>query len=71
MTTAIRERWSWSHPALYEIALAVEPCIHTRGCGNGVRPCSTSEHMKREQWCRNCVAWAALKELDELLKEKP
>ena len=63
-----REQGTWTRTALLEIARAVEPCLRLRqSYASG--PCIKSDYVKREDWCRECVAWAALKELNQMLKK--
>lgn len=67
MSRGKREKGEWAHPALLEICRAIGPCVRIRGFHNPNLPCDRSEWMKREQWCENCIASAALREIDGLL----
>lgn len=62
-----REQGCWAHPALYEIGKAIHCCGNMRP-SDMLGPCSTRTYLKREEWCENCVASAALRELTAILE---
>lgn len=61
-----RTQGTWAHPALYEIGRVIGHCVRLKQ--PYLKPCQNSDYIKRDEWCENCVARAALDELGEIVR---